>query len=225
MFSRTRLLLGDNIEKIHNSKVIVFGVGGVGGYVVEMLARSGINNITIVDYDTVDISNKNRQIIATDSSIGNTKVNVMKDRILSFNSDCKVIAINKKLLPENIEEFKLKEFDFVVDAIDMVTSKIALIKYAHDNDIPIISAMGVGNRLGIPSIKICDIYKTYNDGLSKVLRKKLKELDIKSHNVAFCENNTIENKSNIIGSISYYPATMGCMISAYVIEELLKRRK
>ena len=222
MFSRTEILIGQNIQKLHNAKIIVFGIGGVGGYATEMLTRAGIQNITLVDFDVVSISNKNRQIIALDSTTGKLKTNVMRDRILDYNPSCNINVINKKLTPENIDSFDLEKYDYVVDCVDMVSSKVALIEYAKLKNIPIISAMGAGNRIGIPSLKVCDIYKTYNDGLAKVLRKLLKEKGIKSHNVVFCENTTISNTSGTIGSISYYPAMMGCMLSAFVIDDLIK---
>jgi len=222
MFSRTELLLGDKINKLHDARVIVFGVGGVGGYATEMLARSGVGSITLVDFDKVDISNKNRQIIATDETIGLNKVDVMKNRILSYYSDCKVTSINDKLTKDNIETFELGKYNFVVDAIDMVESKVALIEFAHNNNIPIISAMGAGNRLGLPQVTVCDLYKTHDDGLAKTLRKKLKEKGINSHKVVFCENTT-SIASRPIGSIAYFPAICGCMLSAYVIEELISR--
>ena len=191
-------MIGDKISQLHNSKVIVFGIGGVGGYATEILARSGVGNITLVDYDRVDITNKNRQIIALDSTIGKFKVDVMKD-------------------------FNLQDYDYIVDAIDMIESKVSLITFAHENNIPIISAMGAGNRLGIPNVVITDIYKTHDDGLAKVLRKKLRERNISSHNVVFCANNTnIANKT--IGSIAYFPAICGCMLGAHVVEELIKER-
>lgn len=215
-------MLGDSIEKLFSANVIVFGVGGVGGYTAEMLVRSGVGNITIVDFDIVDISNKNRQIIALDSTIGKNKVNVLKSRLLDINPDCNVIAINTKLLKDNIEDFNLKNFDYIIDAIDMVTSKIALIEYTHKNNIKIISAMGAGNRIGIPEFEVVDIYKTYNDGLAKVLRHNLRKLGIDKHNVVFSKNNAIPN-GDTIGSIAYYPAMCGCVLSAFVIEELLKR--
>ena len=222
MFSRTELLIGDKIKKLHNAKVIVFGIGGVGGYAVEMLARSGIGSVTLVDYDKVDISNKNRQIIALNSTIGRNKVDVMKDRIIDYFPECNVTAIKDKLTEDNIEKFNLDQYDYIVDAIDMVDSKIALIEYAYNHNIPMISAMGAGNRLGIPNVKIVDIYQTHDDGLAKVLRKKLRERNITSHKVVFCENTTcIVGKP--IGSISYFPAMCGCMLSAYVIEKLLER--
>jgi len=221
MFSRTEQLLGSDINKLFNSSVIVFGVGGVGGYAVEMLVRSGIHNITIVDYDKVDITNKNRQIIALDSTIGRNKVDVLKDRIFDINPKCVVKSITDKLTPENVENFNLNDYDYIVDCIDMVSSKIALIDYAHKNNIKIISAMGAGNRRGIPEIVVDDIYNTFNDGLSKVIRHKLRELGIKKHKVVFSKNIAVTT-GETIGSISYYPAICGCMLASQVIEDLIK---
>ncbi len=221
MFRRTEILLGDKINKLFGANIIVFGIGGVGGYTAEMLIRSGVGSITLVDYDKVDISNKNRQIIALDSTIGKYKVDVMKDRISDINKDAKVTIIKEKLTPENIESFHLENYDYVIDAIDMVTSKIALIKYCFDRNIPIISAMGAGNRMDIPKFEVTDIYKTYNDGLAKVLRNNLKKLGVTSHKVVFTSNIATPN-GDTIGSIAYYPAMCGCVLSAYVLGELTK---
>lgn len=221
MFRRTEILLGDKINKLFDANIIVFGIGGVGGYSTEMLIRSGVGSITLVDYDKVDISNKNRQIIALDSTIGKYKVDVMKDRLSDINKDAKVTVIKEKLTPENIESFHLENYDYVIDAIDMVTSKIALIKYCFDKNIPIISAMGAGNRMDIPKFEVTDIYKTYNDGLAKVLRNNLKKLGVTSHKVVFTSNIATPN-GDTIGSIAYYPAMCGCVLSAYVLGELIK---
>lgn len=221
MFRRTEILLGDKIEKLKKANIIVFGVGGVGGYVIEMLVRSGVGNITLVDFDKVDISNKNRQIIALDSTIGVPKVEAMRDRIRDINKDCKVKIINDKLTPENLDDFSLDSYDYVIDAIDMVSSKLALIKYCKDRDIPIISAMGAGNRVGTPKFEVADIYKTYNDGLAKVMRSGLRKLGVSHHNVCFTSNIATPN-GDTIGSIAYYPAMCGCVLSSFVIEELIK---
>jgi len=221
MFRRLELLINENIEKLHKARIILFGVGGVGGYVAEMLVRSGIGNLTIVDYDVVDISNKNRQIIALDSTIGKNKVDVLKQRLHDINSECNVIAINDKLLKNNIDEFNLNNYDYIIDAIDMVTSKIALIDFAHKNNIKIISAMGAGNRIGIPECVIGDIYETSNDGLAKILRQNLRKLGVKNHNVVYFKNKSIYKGENI-GSIAYFPTISGAMLSAYVIDDILK---
>lgn len=221
MFRRTELLLGDKIKKLHNSNIIIFGVGGVGGYVAEMLVRSGVGKLTIVDFDKVDISNKNRQIIALDSTIGKNKVDVLKDRLYDINPECIVTAINDKLLPQNIDNFELRTFNYIIDCIDMVTSKISLIEYAYKHNLNIISAMGAGNRSSLPEFVVGDIFDTYNDGLAKVLRSKLRKLGIKKHKVVFSKN-TSEYKGDTIGSIAYYPAMCGCMLSAEVINDLIK---
>lgn len=221
MFSRTELLIGDKINNLHNANIIIFGVGGVGGYVAEMLVRSGIYNLTIVDYDKVDITNKNRQIIALDSTIGKLKVDVLKERLLDINKEAKIIAINDKLTKDNLESFNLSTFDYVIDAIDMVPSKVALIDYCYKNNIKIISAMGAGNRIGIPEFVVDDIYNTYNDGLAKVLRQNLRKLGVKKHKVVFCKNNSTYSGENI-GSIAFFPAVSGCVLSAYVVNELIK---
>jgi len=226
MFRRLELLIGDDLDKLHNSNIIIFGVGGVGGYVAEMLVRSGIGAITIVDYDVIDISNKNRQIIALDSTIGKSKVDVLRSRLLDINKNCDITAINDKLLKDNLIDFDLDKFDYIVDAIDMVTSKIALIDYAHKHDISIISAMGAGNRIGIPECVIGDIYETANDGLAKVLRQNLRKLGIFNHKVVYFKNKSISTGENrTIGSIAYFPAISGSMISAQVINDLLKREE
>ncbi len=221
MFRRSEILLGDKINKLFNANIIVFGIGGVGGYTTEMLVRSGIGSITLVDYDNVDISNKNRQIIALDSTIGRPKVEVMRERLIDINKDCNVTIINDKITPENIETFELEKYDYVIDAIDMVTSKIALIKYCKEKGINIISAMGAGNRADIPTFEVIDIYKTYNDGLAKVLRSKLKKDGVTEHKVVFTSNIATPN-GDTIGSIAYYPAMCGCVLSAYVVQELIK---
>ena len=221
MFSRLELLVGEKLNNLKKSNVIIFGVGGVGGYVAEMLVRSGIGKITIVDYDVVDVTNKNRQIIALDSTIGKLKIDVLKERLLDINNECNITAINEKLTSENITDFNLCEFDYVIDAIDMVASKIALIEYCYNNNVKIISSMGAGNRLGIPEFVVDDIYNTFNDGLAKVLRQRLRKLGVKSHKVVFCKNNSTYS-GETIGSIAYFPAVAGCILSAYVIEELLR---
>lgn len=223
MFRRLELLVGNDIAKLHGSKIIIFGVGGVGGYAAEMLVRSGIMNLTIVDYDTVDISNKNRQIIALDSTIGKSKVDVLKDRIMDINKDCNVVAINSKLQKDNLEEFNLQDYDYIIDAIDMVTSKIKLIEFAHSNNIKIISAMGAGNRISVPDCVVGDIFETSNDGLAKVLRQNLRKLGIKKHKVVYFKNKSIVvSDTRTVGSVAYYPAISGAMICAQVINDLIE---
>lgn len=218
---RTIALIGeDNIKKLQSKKVIIFGVGGVGGYVVEMLARSSVGEITLVDFDVVSKSNINRQIIAITQTVGRLKVECFKNRILEINPNCKVNIFAEKLMPENIDIFNLQNYNFVIDCIDMVTSKIALIKFCYDNDIKIISSMGAGNRFELPKFEICDIFKTENDGLAKAIRVKLRKIGVKHSLVCYSKQNAKKQKQ--IGSIAYFPASCGINIAAYVINYFIK---
>ncbi len=219
---RTELLIGtDGLMKLNNSHVAVFGVGGVGGYVCEMLVRAGVGEITIIDFDVVSKSNINRQIIALNSTVGKLKVDVLKERLLDINPNLKIKAVPLKFSEENKEEIFSDKFDYVVDAIDIVTNKITLIETCHNKNIKIVSAMGAGNRCDIPSFEVADIYKTYNDGLAKIMRKKLRELNIEKHNVVFTKNPATPN-GDVVGSISYYPSMCGCVLAGFVINELIK---
>ena len=219
---RTELLIGkEGVEKLNSCHVAIFGVGGVGGYTCEMLARAGVGELTIIDFDVVSTSNINRQIIALNSTVGRLKVDVLKERLLDINPNLKVNALPVKFGEDTINEVFKTDFDYVVDAIDMVSNKVTLIKTCHDKNINIISAMGAGNRCVIPQFEVADIYKTYNDGLAKVLRKKLRELGVEKHTVVFTKNIPIPN-ADVVGSISYYPSMCGCVLAGYVINELLK---
>lgn len=222
IFDRTISLLGEeDFNILQNKNVIVFGCGGVGGYVIEMLVRSGLQNLAIVDFDVVSETNINRQIIATIDTVGKYKVDCFKQRIKTINPNCNLTTINSKLLPENIEQFNLKNFDYVIDCIDMVTCKVELIKYCYENDIKIISSMGTGNRSQLPKLEITDIFKTENDGLAKVLRKLLKEKDVKKATVIYSKQDAKKQKE--VASIAYFPACCGIMISGYVINQLLNK--
>lgn len=221
MLSRTRLLLGDNnMTKLHDANVIVFGVGGVGGYVCEILARSGVGHITIVDFDKVDVTNINRQIIATTDTVGMFKVDAMKSRLHSINPNIDVTAINTKYCSSTYEDFDLTKYDYVIDAIDIVTDKIHLIATCYNQNIKCVSAMGAGNRKGIPTFKVADIYKTYNDGLAKVLRKKLRENGVMHYDVVFTSDDRVNINGDTVGSIAYYPAMCGCVLAGFVINQL-----
>ncbi len=218
---RTIALIGEeNLNRLKSKKVIVFGVGGVGGYVVEMLARTNIGEITLVDFDTVSESNINRQIIANLNTIGKLKVDCFKERILSINPNCKITTFAKKIDDNNIEIFDLKQYDYVVDCIDMLFSKVALVKYCKENGIKIISSMGAGNRFEMPHFEICDISKTHDDGLARKLRLELRKLGI--NHTMVCYSNQPAKKQKIIGSIAYFPAMAGINIGAFVINEFLK---
>ncbi len=220
---KTELLIGNNgVSKLKNANIIIFGIGGVGGYTCEMLVRAGIGNLTIVDFDKVDITNINRQIIALNSSVGEYKVSAMQKRILDINPAINLNIVNARVCTENVKELLNSNYDYVIDAIDSVTDKINLIVAAKELRLNIISAMGAGNRIQIPQFEVCDLYKTYNDGLAKVLRKKLKEKGINKHLVVFSKNQATPCGDQI-GSISYYPAMCGCVLAGYVINELLNK--
>lgn len=230
IFQREELLIGkENLEKLHNSHVIVFGVGGVGGFVVEALVRGGIGELTVVDYDSVDITNINRQIIATQDTIGRDKVSVIKERALSINPQIKVHAIKEKYNSETRDLFfKDKKYDYVVDAIDLVSSKLDLIETSSLKKISIISSMGTGNKINPTMLEVSDINKTSVCPLAKVMRKELKERGIKKLKVVYSkelpmkpvnENNTRE-KSRNVGSISFVPSAAGLIIASEVIKDI-----
>ena len=219
---RTKILLGeDGLENLAKSKVIIFGVGGVGGYVTEMLARTGVGNLTLVDFDVVSESNLNRQIIALNSTIGVEKVVVMRNRIKDINPKCNVEIKIEKVLPENIESFNLSSYDYVIDCIDMVKSKIALIDYCAKHNIKIVSSMGAGNKCGIPHFKVCDLFETKYDGLARVLRRELKKLSVEKSTVVCTDEQSIP--STTVGSVVYYPAMCGCVVASFVVNELSKK--
>ncbi len=186
-FTRTKMLLGDAADQLWNKRVAVFGVGGVGGYVCEVLARSGIGAIDIIDNDRVAISNLNRQIIATRATVGQEKVQVMKDRILSINPDIKVTARQCFFLPENADTFNFNEYDYVVDAVDTVAAKISIIMKAQSANVPVISAMGAGNKLDPARFKVADIYETDVDRLAKVMRRELKKRGVSHLKVVYSD--------------------------------------
>ncbi len=222
IFERTITLLGeDKVNKLNSSHVAVFGVGGVGGYTLEMLVRAGVGEVTIVDFDTVSESNINRQIIALHSTIGMLKVDVFKQRLLDINPNLKINVYPVKFCEETAKDIFKNKFDYVVDAIDDVKNKVLLIQTCKNLNLNIVSAMGAGNRCDIPTFEVSDIFKTYNDGLAKVMRKKLKDVGITSHKVVFTKSLSIPN-GDVVGSISYYPSMCGCVLSAFVIGELAK---
>ncbi|MBS5369589.1 MAG: tRNA threonylcarbamoyladenosine dehydratase [Longibaculum muris] len=231
MFSRFELLIGEEkLQQLQNSHVLVFGVGGVGGYVVEALVRSGIGHITIVDNDEVSLTNLNRQIIATRETIGKKKVEVMKERILSINPDCLVTGLEMFYLPENADTIDLTKYDYVVDAIDTITSKIELAMRCEKLNVPLISSMGTGNKLNPAMLEVSDIYKTSVCPLAKVMRKELKTRGVKHLKVVYSkelpikprQSNEPTNKRTVPGSSAFVPSSAGLLIASEVIKDLLK---
>lgn len=220
-FSRTELVIGkEKVDILKKSKVAIFGIGGVGSYVVEGLARSGIGNFILVDKDEVSISNINRQIIATHNTVGNPKVEVAKKRILEINPNANVEIYQEFFMPDT-EGILDDSIDYIVDAVDTVTAKLELIVRANKLNIPIISCMGTGNKLDPTKFEIADIYKTSVCPLAKVMRKELKARGIKKLKVLYSKEEAIKTEG-VIGSISFVPSVAGLIISGEVIKDLIK---
>lgn len=224
-FSRTELLIGEvGIEKLRNAKVAVFGIGGVGSYVVEALARAGIGHLIIVDYDKYDITNINRQLGAYHSTIGKYKVDVVKERILDINPN----AIVEAYRPDEIEGGEINlvnsSVTYVVDAIDTMTNKIKLIEKCKQENVRIITATGAGNKLDATKFEVSDIYKTEVCPVCKILRKELKKRNIKDLKVVYSKEIPIKNdgEERILGSISYVPSVAGLIIAGEVIKDIIK---
>lgn len=246
-FSRTQLLFGaEAMEKLKNSRVAVFGVGGVGGYVVEALARSGVGSFDLIDDDKVCLTNINRQIIATMETVGKYKVDVMKDRVLSINPFCKVETYKCFFLPENQDDFDFTKYDYIVDAIDTVSAKIALVLKAQKSKTPIISCMGAGNKLDPQAFHVTDIYKTSVDPLARVMRYELKKRRVKKLKVVYsteyptrpledmsisCRTHCVcpagtrkcTVKRDIPGSNAFVPASAGLLIASEVLKDLREK--
>ena len=227
-FSRTELLIGKNgIEKLSKSKVAIFGIGGVGSFVVEALARAGVGNFILVDNDNVSLSNLNRQIIATKKTIGRSKVEFAKERILEINPEANVETYKEFFMPET-KGILDKTISYIVDAIDTVTAKLELVIRAEKLKIPIISSMGTGNKLDPTRFEVSDIYKTSVCPLAKVLRKELKHKGIKKLKVVYSKEEPIkikkdeENRKQIPGSISFVPSVAGLIIAGEVVKDIIK---
>ena len=219
-FERTSLLVGEEaISKLNNSKVLIFGVGGVGGYVAEALARTGVGSITIVDKDTVSESNINRQIIALHSTVGRDKVDVLKERMLDINPDLDVDARKCFFLPDNASKFDFSQYDYIVDAVDTVTAKLQIIVQAKEAGVPVISAMGAGNKVHPEMFEIADIYKTEMCPLAKVMRRELKERGIKKLKVVYSKEKPVY-KGDVPGSIAFSPSVAGLLMASEVIRDL-----
>lgn len=226
-FSRTEMLIGkENIEKLEKSKVAIFGVGGVGSYVAEGLARAGIGSFILVDNDDIVESNLNRQIHATHKTIGKAKVDVMKERILEINPNAKVETHKIFFLPNCEEKILDNSVTYIVDAIDTVTAKIELVMEAKKLNIPIISSMGTGNKLDPTALEVLDIYKTTVCPLAKVMRKELKKREIKKLKVVYSKEEPIkvqkEDEKIVPGSVSFVPSVAGLIIAGEVFKDIIK---
>ena len=246
-FSRTELLLGKRaMEKLAASKVAVFGIGGVGGYVCEALVRSGVGAFDLTDNDTVCLTNLNRQIIATQKTIGRYKTEVMKERILDINPEALVQIHNCFFLPENADGFPFAEYDYIVDAVDTVTAKIELVMKAQETGVPIISSMGAGNKLDGSRFRVSDIYQTKMCPLAKVMRRELKKRGVQKLKVVYSEENPIEpsedtgivdgengicisgaesehvQRRSIPGSVAFVPSVAGLIIAGEVVKDLCR---
>ena len=249
-FSRTELLLGKvSMEKLKNSRVAVFGIGGVGGYVCEALVRSGVGAFDLIDDDKVCLTNLNRQIIATRKTVGKYKTEVMRDRILEINPQADVRLHQCFFLPENSDEFPFEEYDYVVDAVDTVTAKIELVMKAQAMNVPIISSMGAGNKLDGSMFRVADIYKTKVCPLAKVMRRELKKRGVKKLKVVYseemptrpiedmaisCRSNCIcppgaehkcTERRDIPGSVAFVPSVAGLIIAGEVVKDLCRINK
>lgn len=230
-FSRTELLFGEvNMERLKGARVAVFGVGGVGGYVVEALARSGVGTLDLIDNDTVCLSNLNRQIIATLKTVGQYKVDVAKERILDINPEAKVNTYRTFYLPETKDEFDFRDYDYIVDAIDTVSGKIQLVLQAKEAGTPIISSMGAGNKINPAMFEVTDIYKTSVCPLAKVMRTELKKRGVKKLKVVYskekplkpaCELKEETQRRSTPGSNAFVPSTVGLIIASEVIKDIL----
>lgn len=244
-FSRTELLIGkEAMQRLYGARVAVFGIGGVGGYVVEALARSGVGAFDLIDDDKVCLTNINRQIIATRKTIGKYKVDVMEERVHSINPEAQVTVHKCFYLPETADQFDFTQYDYVVDAVDTVTAKIALVLKAQEAGVPVISSMGAGNKLNPADFEVADIYKTSVCPLAKVMRRELKKRGVKHLKVVYSkekpitpiEDMSISCRSNCIcppgaahkcterraipGSIAFVPSVVGLIIAGEVIKDL-----
>lgn len=232
-FSRTETLLGEAaVEKLRNSRVAVFGIGGVGGHAAEALARSGVGALDFFDNDDVSLTNINRQIVALHSTVGRPKVDVMKERVLDINPLCSVTTHRVFILPENLEEFDFSCYDYIIDAIDTVTAKVALAVKAQAASVPMISSMGTGNKLDPLGFIVTDISKTEVCPLARVMRKKLKDAGVRQLKVLYSKElpKTAQASTETKGkegrpapaSISFVPSVAGLVIGGEVIKDLIK---
>ena len=219
---RTEVLIGkENLDKLKNSHITVVGLGGVGGYVAVLLARAGIENFTLIDFDKVEETNLNRQIIATQSTLGMPKTEALSNLLKSINPYVNLSLTSERLTTDNLNRLINQDADYVIDAIDSVKDKTDLCDYCYKYKIKIISSMGSGNRISVPEYQVLDIYKTENDGLAKVMRKKLKERGVKKLKVVATKQQAMK-VDGVVGSISYHPCACACVICAEVVNDLIK---
>ncbi len=220
-FQRTRQLLGsEEVDRLQEASVLLFGIGGVGGFTCEALARAGVGRIHIVDKDVVDVTNINRQIIATHDTVGRPKVDVMKERLLSINPDIRVEATECFYLPDRAAEFDFGAYDYVIDAIDNVSAKLSIICEAKAAGTPVISSMGTGNKLDPTRFEIADIHKTSVCPLAKVIRKGLKDRGIKDVKVLYSREEPVRTGLRTPASVSFVPSVAGLIIAGEVIKDL-----
>lgn len=233
---RTEILLGkEGVNALSEAKVAVIGLGGVGAYAAEMLCRAGVGSLILLDSDVVSLTNKNRQLLASDSTIGRSKCEVMSSRLKDINGAVMLTEINEYLEPDNVEQLIGKlQIDFLVDAIDTLSPKIALIKYCREKGIPLVSSMGAGAKYDATAVRLADISRSYNCPLAYILRKKLRKEGIsKGFDVVFSEELPQKdaiipveerNKKSMTGTVSYLPAVFGCVCAQAAIEYLIKKR-
>jgi len=217
-----KLIDKDTLEYVQNKNITIIGIGGVGSYALETLVRFGIKNITIIDKDIIDITNKNRQLIALDTTLNKKKVDVAKERIFDINSECNVTCYDVFLSKDNIPIVIDKNTDYILDCCDTVTTKIELIKYAKENKIDIISSMGTGNRLDPSLIRITDIYKTNYDPLAKIIRKLCRENNIESLDVVTSIEVPKKVTDRVVGSTPFVPSVAGITMASFVVNKFIK---
>lgn len=228
-FSRTAMVYGEEtIERLQKAHVAVFGVGGVGGFACEALARAGVGKIDLFDKDTVSLSNINRQIIALHSTVGMAKVDIMKERIKDINPDCEVNVYNVFYLPENADEYDLSKYDYIIDAVDTVSAKLEIVTRSRYSGVPVISAMGAGNKTDPTMFRVADIYNTSVCPLARVMRRELKKRGIDGLKVVYsteepkkCSNQDKNGEKPVPGSLSFVPSVMGLIIAGEVIKEII----
>ena len=243
-FTRSTLLMGEAaVEKLQKSRVAIFGVGGVGGYVCEALVRSGVGAFDLIDKDVVDVTNINRQIIATHSTVGRPKVEVMRERMLDINPEVLVNARECFFLPENATDFDFTNYDFVVDCVDTVTAKIQIIMQAKEAGVPVISSMGAGNKMDASRFKVADIYKTNVDPLARVMRRELKKRGVRKLTVVYSDeepmtpiNDSNSGEADAVsqsvgrvkqtpGSVAFVPGAAGLIIAGEVVRQLISKEQ